>query len=134
MASEAGAAYVTGIALHLRGDVKNLFFEWLREHRPDLVPLYRRLYQRGAYMHPDERRRISQLVTGPDLPPGERMRGRLEPPGEYERRGAGARGGPGGWRGAGRPDGDDARAGPSNPGGSDASGRSGWLPDQGRLF
>src|SRR6476661_294506 len=62
MASEAGAAYVTGIALHLRGDVKSLFFEWLREHRPDLIPLYGRLYQRGAYLHPDERRRISQLV------------------------------------------------------------------------
>ncbi len=79
MASEAGAAYVTGIALHLRGDVKNLFFEWLHEHRPDLVALYQRLYRRGAYLHPDERRRMGQLVKGPELPPGERMRGRLEP-------------------------------------------------------
>jgi DNA repair photolyase len=110
MASEAGAAYVTGIALHLRGDVKNLFFEWLHEHRPDLVPLYKRLYQRGAYMHPDERRRISQLVKGPDLPPGERMRGRLEP------------------RGA------DARSRAAEYGHSAASGGPGWLPDQGRLF
>src|SRR6202050_518221 len=57
MASEAGAAYVTGIALHLRGEVRGLFFEWLRTNRPDLVPLYERLYKRGAYAHPDERRR-----------------------------------------------------------------------------
>src|SRR5213076_994164 len=28
LASEAGASYVTGIALHLRGEVRNLFFEW----------------------------------------------------------------------------------------------------------
>jgi DNA repair photolyase len=134
MASEAGAAYVTGIALHLRGDVKNLFFEWLHEHRPDLVPLYRRLYQRGAYMHPDERRRMSQLVKGPELPPGERMRGRLEPRTANERHGVGARDGAGRWRGAGRPeptDGPSAARGRGDPGTSD---RSGWLPDQGRLF
>ena len=34
MASEAGAAYVTGIALHLRGEVRGLFFEWLRNESP----------------------------------------------------------------------------------------------------
>ena len=80
LASEAGAAYVSGIALHLRGEVRGLFFEWLRSHRPDLVDRYKRLYQRGAYAHPDERRRLSELVKGPDLPPGERMRGRYRPP------------------------------------------------------
>ncbi len=37
LATEAGAAYVSGIPLHLRGEVKDLFFAWLREHRPDLV-------------------------------------------------------------------------------------------------
>src|SRR5690348_8985084 len=121
MASEAGAAYVTGIALHLRGDVKNLFFEWLREHRPDLIPLYRRLYQRGAYVHPDERRRLSRLVKGPELPPGERMRGRFEPSAANERRGAG------------RPDSADRPQAPSR-GDLGAGDRSGWLPDQGRLF
>jgi DNA repair photolyase len=130
MASEAGAAYVTGIALHLRGDVKNLFFEWLGEHRPDLVPLYKRLYQRGAYLPPDERRRLGQLVKGPDLQPGERMRGRFEPRGANERDGAGA----GGWRGAGRPDRADGRSVPSSRDGPGTSDRSGWLPDQGRLF
>ncbi len=117
MASEAGAAYVTGIALHLRGDVKSLFFEWLREHRPDLIPLYRRLYQRGAYLHPYERRRISQLVKGPEMSPGERMRGTPAPRGESGRNG-----------GADRP------PDPPERGGVDTSGGSGWLQDQGRLF
>jgi DNA repair photolyase len=77
MASEAGAAYVTGIALHLRGEVRGLFFEWLRANRPDLVPLYERLYKRGAYAHPDERRRLEQLVKGPERPAGRFMRGRM---------------------------------------------------------
>ncbi len=66
LASQAGAAYMTGIALHLRGDVRTLWFEWLHEHRPDLVPVYERLYRRGAYMPPEERRRLARLVKGPD--------------------------------------------------------------------
>ncbi len=78
LASEVGAAYVTGIALHLRGEVRNLFFEWLREHRPDLVPRYQQLYRRGAYAPSEERRRLARLVRGPKLPPGPRMRGRSE--------------------------------------------------------
>ena len=104
LASEAGAAYVTGIALHLRGEVRDLFFEWLRSHRPDLVDRYKRLYQRGAYAHPDERRRLSELVRGPDLAPGERMRGRYRSPATDQE------------------DGNSGRNGPD------------WPPDQGRLF
>ena len=76
LASEAGAAYVTGIALHLRGDVRGLFFKWLDANRPDLIPRYRELYRRGAYAPPEERRRLARLVKGPDLDPGTRMRGR----------------------------------------------------------
>jgi DNA repair photolyase len=131
MASEAGAAYVTGIALHLRGEVRGLFFEWLEAHRPDLIPLYKRLYQRGAYLHPDERRRLAQLVKGPDLTPGERMRGRFEPDGASRQHGVGARNGAGGWRGAGRPEGEAQRSGTDNP--AVAVG-PGWAPEQGRLF
>ena len=83
LASEAGAAYVSGIALHLRGEVRGAVLRMASEaHRPDLVERYKRLYQRGAYAHPDERKRLSELVKGPDLPPGERMRGR------YRSRGA----------------------------------------------
>jgi DNA repair photolyase len=104
LASKAGAAYVTGIALHLRGEVRGLFFEWLRSHRPDLVERYKRLYQRGAYARPDERRRLGELVSGPDLASGERMRGRYRSPATD------------------REDGNSERHEPA------------WPPDQGRLF
>jgi DNA repair photolyase len=73
LAAEAGADYVTGIALHLRGDVRRLYFDWLREHRPDLVPRYKELYRRGAYAPPEERRRLGRLVHGPDREPRHRM-------------------------------------------------------------
>jgi DNA repair photolyase len=85
LAAEAGAAYVTGIALHLRGEVRDVFFEWLRAHRPDLVPHYQQLYRRGAYAPPAERRRLAALVRGPDLEPGARMRGRVDPGPERRR-------------------------------------------------
>ncbi len=62
LAAQAGADYVTGIALHLRGDVKGLWFEWLTEHRPDLIERYRRLYRRGAYAPQEERARLAGLV------------------------------------------------------------------------
>jgi DNA repair photolyase len=73
LAAEAGAAYVTGIALHLRGEVRDLWFEWLREHRPDLVPRYERMYRGGAYAPPAERRRLAGLVHGTDLDPASRI-------------------------------------------------------------
>ena len=77
LVTEAGAAYVTGIALHLQGDVRKLWFEWLAEHRSELLPRYRELYRRGAYAPQGERRRLAGLVKGPDVPPEMRMRGRL---------------------------------------------------------
>jgi DNA repair photolyase len=71
LALEAGAAYATPIALHLRGEVKPLFFEWLAENRPDLVPRYKQLYRRGAYAPQEERERLSALVkrTSPGSEP-----------------------------------------------------------------
>ncbi|MFZ0043761.1 MAG: radical SAM protein [Solirubrobacteraceae bacterium] len=81
LATEAGAAYVSGIALHLRGEVRQVFMEWLAEHRPDLVERYRELYRRGAYAPARERRRLAGLISGPDLEPSERGRGSfLRPP------------------------------------------------------
>ena len=46
---EAGATSVGGVALHLRGEVRQVFMGWLREQRPDLVERYERLYASGAY-------------------------------------------------------------------------------------
>ncbi len=74
MAAAAGASYVTGIALHLRSDVRRLFFDWLSENRPDLLSRYRELYRYGAYAPAQERRRLASLVQGPDLSPWQRGR------------------------------------------------------------
>jgi DNA repair photolyase len=65
IAAEAGARSVGGIALHLRGEVRGIFFEWLRSYRPDLVEHYESLYRRGAYAPPEERRRLSALLLRP---------------------------------------------------------------------
>ena len=64
LCAEAGAVHVGGIALHLRGEVKELWFEWLAEHRPDLVPRYRKLYRSGAYATKEERARLARLARG----------------------------------------------------------------------
>jgi DNA repair photolyase len=63
-AREADATFLGGVALHLRGEVKDVFFGWLREKRPDLVPEYERLYGRRAYMRPDERKRTTRALRG----------------------------------------------------------------------
>ncbi|HEV8152108.1 MAG TPA: intein-containing Rv2578c family radical SAM protein [Solirubrobacteraceae bacterium] len=65
IAAEAGARSVGGIALHLRGEVRGIFFEWLRSYRPDLVEHYEELYRRGAYAPPEERRRLAGLLRRP---------------------------------------------------------------------
>ncbi len=61
-ATAAGATSIGGIALHLRGDVKGIFMDWLRSQRPDLVDRYEQMYRRGAYAPKEERERLSQLV------------------------------------------------------------------------
>ena len=70
LAAEAGAVSIGGIALHLRGEVKGVFFDWLRSQRPDLLPLYERLYAGGAYAPPAEQRRLAALVRRPGSQPG----------------------------------------------------------------
>jgi DNA repair photolyase len=67
MAAEAGATGIGGIALHLRGDVKQIFMEWLRSYRPDLVPRYEELYARGAYASPAERKRLAEMVRSDEM-------------------------------------------------------------------
>lgn len=62
LCAEAGATHIGGIALHLRGEVRGIFMDWLRSHRPDLVPRYEKLYARGAYAPKAERSRLSDLV------------------------------------------------------------------------
>jgi DNA repair photolyase len=59
---EAGAVNIGGICLHLRGEVRQIFMEWLASYRPDLVPRYERLYARGAYAPKAEQDRLAALV------------------------------------------------------------------------
>jgi DNA repair photolyase len=64
LCGEAGAVNIGGIPLHLRGEVRGIFFEWLRSYRPDLVARYEELYARGAYVGRAEQDRIRGLVRG----------------------------------------------------------------------
>jgi DNA repair photolyase len=69
-AIEAGARSIGGVALHLRGEVKDVFMDWLRTQRPELVRRYEGLYARGAYAPPDERKRLARLVRQPGTESG----------------------------------------------------------------
>jgi DNA repair photolyase len=64
-AADAGAVGVSGIALHLRGEVRGIFMDWLRSYRPDLVERYEALYRRGAYAPKDEQDRLRRLLGRP---------------------------------------------------------------------
>jgi DNA repair photolyase len=72
LAAENGATSVGGIALHLRGETRGVFMDWLRSYRPDLVERYERLYARSAYAPPAERQRLAAMIPargrlGPDV-------------------------------------------------------------------
>jgi DNA repair photolyase len=71
--ADAGATNVGGIPLHLRGEVRDVFMQWLRSYRPDLVERYEALYARGAYVQCDERERIQRLLRSPRRDPAARL-------------------------------------------------------------
>ncbi|WP_018656260.1 Rv2578c family radical SAM protein [Actinomadura flavalba] len=81
-AAEAGATSVTAIPLHLRPGARAWFQRWLREHRPDLVVPYARLYRGGSYTPRAYQDRIAAQVR--DLAArhgvGTRPRPRIAPP------------------------------------------------------
>jgi DNA repair photolyase len=60
LATENGAVSIGGNTLFLRGAVREIFMDWLKGYRPDLVPRYEELYARGAYVAERERRRIER--------------------------------------------------------------------------
>ena len=64
LVGEAGARQVGGVGLHLRGELRGIWFDWLRQYRPDLIPRYERLYERGAYMAKAERERLAGRAKG----------------------------------------------------------------------
>jgi DNA repair photolyase len=77
LAGEAGATSIGGIGLHLRGPLRGIFLDWLREYRPDLVKRYEKLYGRGGYLPKTERARLQRMIH----------RGRMRTPGARRRTG-----------------------------------------------
>jgi DNA repair photolyase len=63
-AKAAGATFLGGVALHLRGEVKDVFFAWLEAKRPDLLPQYEQLYKGRAYMQPAQRNQTTRALKG----------------------------------------------------------------------
>ncbi|MGH2975236.1 MAG: radical SAM protein, partial [Solirubrobacterales bacterium] len=64
-AREADATFLGGVALHLRDEVKDVFFAWLQAKRPDLLPRYEELYAKDrAYMRPEQRKQATRAVSG----------------------------------------------------------------------
>src|SRR5450631_2821380 len=72
-ATAAGATSIGGVALHLRGEVRHVFMDWLKSERPDLVARYEELYRRGAYAPQEERERLARLVRRGGIPFGSRF-------------------------------------------------------------
>ena len=88
-----GAESIGGVGLHLRGEVREIWFDWLRQYRPDLVPRYERALS-PRRLHAD-RTSASGSRPAPAAgagrggsrrarPPGRRIRGEPRPaaPGE----------------------------------------------------
>jgi DNA repair photolyase len=63
-ARKADASFLGGVALHLRDEVKDVFFAWLEAKRPDLIPRYEKLYRGRSYMRPEHRKQVTQAVRG----------------------------------------------------------------------
>jgi DNA repair photolyase len=63
-AKEAGASFLGGVALHLRGEVKDVFFAWLEAKRPDLLPKYEQLYRGRSYLQPQQRQHATRALKG----------------------------------------------------------------------
>ncbi|MGY1745875.1 Rv2578c family radical SAM protein [Blastococcus sp. SYSU D00695] len=77
----AGATGVTVVPLHLRPGAREWFTAWLAREHPRLLPRYRQLYGRGAYVPAEYRRwladRVAPLLAahGLDGQPGGAARG-----------------------------------------------------------
>jgi DNA repair photolyase len=63
-ARKANASFLGGVALHLRDEVKDVFFAWLEAKRPDLLPRYENLYRGKSYLSPEQRKQTTQAVRG----------------------------------------------------------------------
>lgn len=60
--AEAGATWLTPLALHLRPGAREWFFAWLARAHPDLVTRYERMYAGGAYLPANYQRAVADRV------------------------------------------------------------------------
>jgi DNA repair photolyase len=60
--ADAGATGVTVVPLHLRPGAREWFLQWLERERPELLPRYRVMYGRGAYVSAEYRRWLRRRV------------------------------------------------------------------------
>ena len=75
-ADEAGADFVTPIALNLRRETRDVFFEWLEAERPELVERYQELFPKGRGRMPKaEQQALLAPVRRPARGPRARRRG-----------------------------------------------------------
>jgi DNA repair photolyase len=58
----AGAASAVPIGLHLRPGAREWYLAWLARYRPQLLPLYRERYGRGAYLDAGYQRELAARV------------------------------------------------------------------------
>ncbi|MGH2980033.1 MAG: Rv2578c family radical SAM protein [Solirubrobacterales bacterium] len=86
IAEDAGAISAPAMALHLRPGVKEVFFEWMQAHRPDLMPRYEELYGNRSYVPSAEKKRIAEVVDSV-RPPRSKRRPRGRPAGRRPPRG-----------------------------------------------
>jgi DNA repair photolyase len=78
IAEDAGAISAAAMPLHLRPGVKEVFFDWMRVHRPDLMPRYEELYRNRSYVTSAEKKRIAGVVDSV-RPPRRKRRPRPRP-------------------------------------------------------
>jgi DNA repair photolyase len=64
LCEQAGASFISGISLHLRPGVKEVFMGWLRASRPDLVDRYEELYRGRSYLRSADRDLVEAGLTG----------------------------------------------------------------------
>ena len=61
-AAEAGARFITGSYLHLRGPLKDHYLRWVEQEYPYLMRHYRHLYGDRSYAPTAMRKRLGRLV------------------------------------------------------------------------
>ena len=62
-AQDAGAVSISPVLLHLGDGTKEVFYERLEQSRPDLLPMYRRMYGAKKYAPKADRDRITAMVN-----------------------------------------------------------------------